>query len=114
MADDWIDELIQGQRPGYSLDQALYVDPAVFRRDRERIFANQWIMAGHVSQIPEPGDYLLFDLAGESLILIRDRQGVIHAHFNGAPAAPLMGGFRDYDGGAQRHRGHLARARSGA
>jgi phenylpropionate dioxygenase-like ring-hydroxylating dioxygenase large terminal subunit len=82
VADDWIDVLIQAQRPGHSLDQALYVDPAVFRRDRERVFSNHWMLAGHVSQIPEPGDYLLFELAGESIILIRDRQDAVHAHYN--------------------------------
>ena len=82
VADDWIDALIEAQRPGHSLDQALYLDPAVFRRDRERVFGNHWILAGHVSQIPGPGDYLLFDLAGESIILIRDRHGAVRAHFN--------------------------------
>lgn len=82
VADDWIDVLIQSQRPGHSLDQALYGDPAVFRRDCERIFSNQWILAGHVSQISEPGDYLQFNLAGESIILIRDRQGAVHALYN--------------------------------
>ena len=39
-------------------------------------------MAGHVSQIPEPGDFLLFELAGESIILIRDADGVVRAHYN--------------------------------
>lgn len=80
--DEWIDGLVQAQRPGHSLDQALYLDPAVFRRDRERVFGNHWILAAHDSQIPEPGDYLLFELAGESIILIRDRQGIVRAHFN--------------------------------
>jgi len=80
--DDWIDGLIEAQRPGHSLDQALYLDAAVFERDRERIFGNHWILAGHVSQIPDAGDYVLFEIAGESIILVRDRQGAIHAHFN--------------------------------
>ena len=39
-------------------------------------------MAGHVSQIPEPGDYRLFDLAGESIILVRDAGGAVRAHYN--------------------------------
>jgi Rieske 2Fe-2S family protein len=39
-------------------------------------------MAGHVSQIPKPGDYLLFEVAGESIILIRDGEGGVHAHYN--------------------------------
>lgn len=78
----WIDALIETQRRGHSLDQAFYVHPAVFARDRERIFRNHWIMAGHVSQLPRPGDYRLFDFAGESIILVRDGEGAIRAHYN--------------------------------
>jgi Rieske 2Fe-2S family protein len=81
-APGWIDALIEAQRPGHSLDQAFYVQPAIFERDRERILNNHWIMAGHVSQIPEPGDYLLFELAGESIILVRDAGGIVRAHYN--------------------------------
>lgn len=80
--DEWIDKLIEAQRPGYSLDQAFYEDPAVFRRDSARIFGNHWIMAGHVSQIPKPGDYLLFEVAGECIIIVRGRDGKIYAHYN--------------------------------
>jgi phenylpropionate dioxygenase-like ring-hydroxylating dioxygenase large terminal subunit len=79
---DWIDALIEAQRPGHSLDRAFYTHPDIFERDREQLFRNHWIMAGHVSQIPEPGDYLLFELAGESIILIRAGRNSIHAHFN--------------------------------
>jgi Rieske 2Fe-2S family protein len=79
---DRIDALVEAQRPGHSLDQAFYSDPAIFARDRERILRNHWIMAGHVSEIPEAGDYRLFELAGESIILIRDAQGEVRAHYN--------------------------------
>jgi phenylpropionate dioxygenase-like ring-hydroxylating dioxygenase large terminal subunit len=80
--DDWIDELIEAQQPGFSLDQAFYQDPSIFRRDCERVLPHHWIMAGHVSQIPDQGDYELFDVAGESIILIRGREGSVHAHYN--------------------------------
>jgi Rieske 2Fe-2S family protein len=80
--DDWIDALIAKQRPGYSLDQAFYEDAAVFAREQDRIFRHHWIMAGHVSQIPEPGDYRLFNVAGESIILVRDAGGTVRAHYN--------------------------------
>jgi Rieske 2Fe-2S family protein len=79
---DWIHALVERQRPGHSLDQAFYADPAIFERERERILRNHWIMAGHVSQVPEPGDFLLFDYAGESIILVRDAAGVVRAHYN--------------------------------
>jgi Rieske 2Fe-2S family protein len=80
--DSGVDKLIETQRPGQSLDRALYVDPAVFERDRERVFRNHWILAAHVSQFEKPGDYRLFDFAGESIILVRDREGHIRAHYN--------------------------------
>ena len=51
----WIEDLVATQQPGWSLDSPFYTDPAIFRRDRERVFARQWIMAGHVAQIPERG-----------------------------------------------------------
>lgn len=82
-ADDaWIDALIEAQRPRHSLDRAFYTHPAVFERDRERVFRNHWILAGHASQLPEAGDYRLFDLAGESIILVRDAEGAVRAHYN--------------------------------
>jgi phenylpropionate dioxygenase-like ring-hydroxylating dioxygenase large terminal subunit len=114
---DWIDALIEKQRPGHSLDRALYVDPAVFERDCERVFRNHWIMAGHESQIPCAGDYLLFELAGESIILVRDSHGVVHAHYNVcrhrgsrvllAPAGNARAFTCGYHGWTYAHDGHL-------
>jgi Rieske 2Fe-2S family protein len=82
IADGWIDALIEAQPPGHSLSQPFYTHPAIFELDRERIFRNHWILAGHASAIPEAGDYRLFDFAGESIIVVRDAGGVIRAHFN--------------------------------
>lgn len=78
----WIDELAAAQKPGWSLDAAFYSDPAIFARDRERLLARQWVMAGHVAQIPRPGDYFLFNIAGDNLILIRAKDDSVHALFN--------------------------------
>jgi Rieske 2Fe-2S family protein len=81
-ADGWIDALCAAQRRGYSLDQAFYQDPAIFRRDVERVLGNHWIMAGHASQVPSAGDYFLFDVGGESIIVVRGAGNAIHAHYN--------------------------------
>ena len=74
--------LIEAQRPGYSLDQAFYRDDAIFERDCERVLRRHWFMAGHVSEIPNPGDYGLFDVASESIVLVRGLEGAVHAHYN--------------------------------
>lgn len=78
----WIDEVIEAQRPGFSLDQAFYCDTEIFRREFARIISRQWILAAHVSQIPDRGDFVLFDIAGESIIIVRGEAGKVHAHFN--------------------------------
>jgi phenylpropionate dioxygenase-like ring-hydroxylating dioxygenase large terminal subunit len=77
-----IEDLIERQRPGYALSRAFYTEPAVFERDRERIFRNHWVLAAHESQVEKPGDYRLFDVAGENIILVRDRHGGVRAHYN--------------------------------
>lgn len=33
------------------------------------MFRHHWFMAGHVSQIPKQGDYLLFDVAGLEIVI---------------------------------------------
>jgi hypothetical protein len=81
-ADDRIDALIHAQRPGFSLDRAFYEDAEIFERDRQRVLRNHWILAAHASQFEKPGDYRLFDVAGDSVILLRDRDDTIRAHHN--------------------------------
>ena len=80
--DQALDHLIDSQQPGYSLDRAFYTDPAIFERDRERVVRNHWILAAHASQFAKSGDFRLFDVAGENIVLVRDRDGAIRAHYN--------------------------------
>ncbi len=61
---------------------AFYVDPAVYAREQEHLFARMWVYAGHVSSLPQPGDYRVLQLSGESVILIRDKQEQLHAFLN--------------------------------
>ena len=46
------------------------------------MFFRSWLYAGHASQIREPGDFLLFEMAGESVIVVRDTDGHINALIN--------------------------------
>jgi phenylpropionate dioxygenase-like ring-hydroxylating dioxygenase large terminal subunit len=48
----------------------------------ERFYYGSWICAGRVNQIPQPGDYFLREVAGESIIITRDRDQNIRAFFN--------------------------------
>lgn len=65
-----------------TLEQNFFVSPEIFSEEQYKIFAKQWVLVGHQSQIAKPGDYFVQDVIGESLIVIRDKSGEIHGFFN--------------------------------
>ncbi|MEM7076262.1 MAG: aromatic ring-hydroxylating dioxygenase subunit alpha [Pseudomonadota bacterium] len=76
------DDLMSEFRPGFALPRVFYTARDVFDHDIAQIWNRNWIWVGHASQIPNPGDYFLFDYGSESLIICRDRDGDIRAHLN--------------------------------
>ena len=77
-----IEELIAEQRPGFSLDQRFYTDPAIYELELERIIYRNWVFAGHVSQFAEPGDFRVLNVAGESAIIVRSKNGGLNGFAN--------------------------------
>src|SRR5258705_11023822 len=65
-----------------ALPGVVYKDPAVYEEEIVRIFLKSWHYVGHQSQIPARGDYFLFEMAGESVIVGRDAEGNINALLN--------------------------------
>ena len=65
-----------------SLPQKYFVSTELFAEEQKQIFANQWLLVGHQSQIANAGDYIVQQVNGESLIVIRDKSGKIHGFFN--------------------------------
>ncbi len=59
-----------------------YHSPALFALERERVFLTHWQIAGHVADIPNPGDWLAFDLLGERAIVMRGQDGIVRAFHN--------------------------------
>ena len=48
----------------------------------ERMWTKVWLMAGRASDIPEPGDYLTFEIGTESILVIRQHDGSVAARYN--------------------------------
>ena len=69
-------------RMGYSLPREFYASDAVFEADFEKVISQKWILAGHVSRIPNKGDYFLFKIGGEQIIVIRENADSVRAFFN--------------------------------
>ncbi len=77
-----IKELIASQKPGYALEQRFYTDPGVYELEMDKIVTANWILAGHQSQLPEPGDFKVFNVANESAIIVRGSDGTLKGFAN--------------------------------
>ncbi len=65
-----------------SLPARYYIDPANHQSELERFFLGMWVHAGRADESPARGDYVLRDVAGESVIVTRAEDGTIHAYYN--------------------------------
>ena len=77
-----VEALIAGHTPGHALDQRFYTDPAIYELELEKIIARNWVLAGHVSELAEPGDFKVVEVARESAIIVRSKDGSIRAFAN--------------------------------
>jgi len=74
--------LIDAHPARTALDQAFYTDADIYERDISEIYLKCWLYAGHISEIPKMGDWFLFELAGESVIIVRSAEDEISALLN--------------------------------
>ena len=65
-----------------TMPREYYTSPEILAEETERIFARTWTCVGRASAIAQPGEFIVRNVAGESLIIVRGRDGVIRALFN--------------------------------
>jgi Rieske 2Fe-2S family protein len=64
------------------LPREYYVSREWHERDLERIFRRQWLFAGFTSQIRERGDFCVFELCDDSVIIVRADDDTLSAFHN--------------------------------
>ena len=69
-------------RPRPTLAGSDYTSAAVYEEERERIWFGDWVCVGRTEELASAGDYLVRDLAGESVFLVRDEDGSVHGFYN--------------------------------
>jgi Rieske 2Fe-2S family protein len=65
-----------------SLPSRDYTEEAAFAREKETIFAREWVAVCREADIEGAGDWEVFDIAGESVLLVRGKDGVLSAFYN--------------------------------
>ncbi len=59
-----------------------YYDAETYRAELERIFFRDWLYVCHASALGENRSYRRFDIGGQSLLLLRDNDGILRAFHN--------------------------------
>ena len=65
-----------------AMPKAVYTSPDFARAEQEHIFAKEWLCAGRADALANPGDYLTMNIAGEPVIILRDREGSLRGMSN--------------------------------
>jgi Rieske 2Fe-2S family protein len=67
-----------------ALPRELYVDPAAWERERDRVLMREWTCVGRVADLGlhEPERVAVVEALGESLLVTSDGHGALHAAYN--------------------------------
>lgn len=76
---DALDASIVDVANAQTLPPELYTSDDVLAFEREAIYTKEWICAGRVERIPNPGDWFTVDIVDEPVIVCRDKQGEVRA-----------------------------------
>ena len=59
-----------------------YHSPGLLEVEKEHVFRNHWQIAGHVCDVPLPGNYMTMDVVGERALIVRGNDKVVRAFHN--------------------------------
>jgi Rieske 2Fe-2S family protein len=65
-----------------TLPTTWYRSADIFKVEKERIFCREWIAVCRAAELPQPGDHRVLDVLGESVLLVRNRDGELRAFYN--------------------------------
>lgn len=59
-----------------------YHDPAIYEQEQEYIFGQMWVYVCRADDLSELGSYRTVNVAGESIVIVRNKDGIIKAFLN--------------------------------
>ena len=68
--------------PNTNFHKSRYISPAWMEREWERVWRNCWLLAGLESDVANPGDFFVFDLGREQILITRGTDDAVRAFYN--------------------------------
>lgn len=68
--------------PVRALPASWYTSQEMFELERRSIFCKRWLFTTHKARLPNPGDWVRYDVAGFQFIVVKDREDKINAFHN--------------------------------
>jgi glycine betaine catabolism A len=69
-------------RPRPTLGSEDYASADVWNQEKEKIWWGDWICVGRTEEVANPGDYVVRDIAGESVFIVRNGEGELRSFYN--------------------------------
>ncbi len=85
--DHWFDpdlwtRITEPTAQGSALPNAAYTDSAFFKLEQNSLFKNTWVFAAFAHKLPNVGDLLPVEVAGQPILLAKSNETVIRAFHN--------------------------------
>jgi Rieske 2Fe-2S family protein len=65
-----------------TLPSSWYYRDDIYALEKERIFCREWLCVAREEELPAAGDFRVLEVVGESILLVRNRQGTLRAFYN--------------------------------
>jgi phenylpropionate dioxygenase-like ring-hydroxylating dioxygenase large terminal subunit len=72
----------EGQAAAVRIPVEAYVSRDYARAERDRLWRKVWLQAGRVEDLPEPGNYITYDIMDDSVLIVRGDDGQLRAFHN--------------------------------
>jgi phenylpropionate dioxygenase-like ring-hydroxylating dioxygenase large terminal subunit len=69
----------------HGLGTGRYTDPAFAKLEAEKLWTRVWQIAARLDEIPEPGDYTVYEIVDQSVLIVRVDEKTVKAYHNVCP-----------------------------
>jgi phenylpropionate dioxygenase-like ring-hydroxylating dioxygenase large terminal subunit len=66
----------------WSMPRGFYTDPRVLALEAENLFLREWVCVGREEEVAKPGDYFVFRIWNESIVVMHGKDGKVRALSN--------------------------------